>query len=171
MVFTKPLETDIDCNRIENAGDWMVTSNDLYDEDILLWSERQAALLQRAAGGEGLREEEPDWPHIVDEIAGVGRSQLSAVRYLLVQALLNDLKAEAWPLSQKVSDWQAEARGFRGDAAEAITPSMRRRIDIAKLYRRALDRVPDSIDGRPPLPVSGRVPLTLDDLLAGPPEI
>jgi len=148
-----------------------MAGTDLYDEDILLWSERQAELLRRAATSERGNQEAPDWPNIIEEIESVGRSQLSAVRSLLVQALLHDLKAEAWPLSRDVAQWRAEARGFRGDAAEAFTPSMRRRIDVAALYRRALDRLPDSIDGHPPLPVPGQYTVTLDELLAGSPGI
>jgi hypothetical protein len=87
-----------------------MTGVDLYTEDILLWSERQAALLRRAAAGD--RSNEPDWTHVIEEIDAVGRSQLSAVRYLLVQALLHDLKAEAWPQSPQASHWRAEARGL-----------------------------------------------------------
>jgi hypothetical protein len=56
------------------------------------------------------------------------------------------LKAEAWPLSREVPHWQAEARRFRGDAADRFAPSMCQRIDLARLYRRTLpvplERVP-----------------------------
>ena len=37
---------------------------DLYDDDVLLWSERQAALLRRIAAGEPVNEQ-PDWPNII----------------------------------------------------------------------------------------------------------
>ena len=103
--------------------------SDLYESDILDWSEHQAALLRRIAAGERSNDKSPDWPNIIEEIESVGRSQLSAVRSLLVQALLHDLKATAWPVSREVPHWRAEARGLRGDAADALTPSMRQRID------------------------------------------
>jgi hypothetical protein len=140
---------------------------DLYDSDILLWSERQAALLRQAADGMRVNAEAPDWPNIIEEIESVGRSELNAVQSLLVQALLHDLKIAAWPQSRDVPHWRAEARGFRDDAAEAFTPSMRQRIDVAKLYQRALHRLPDSMDGQPPLPVPPICPSTLDELLGG----
>jgi hypothetical protein len=60
--------------------------SDLYDADILEWSERQAALLRRVAAGERVNDTAPDWPNIIEEIESVGRSQLSAVRSLLTQA-------------------------------------------------------------------------------------
>jgi hypothetical protein len=90
-----------------------------YDSDILEWSERQVALLGRRAASELVNEAELDWPNIAEEIESVGRSQLSAVRSYLVQALLHDLKAEAWPLSLVAPGWRAEAIRFRQEAAEA----------------------------------------------------
>lgn len=43
---------------------------------------------------------------------------------------------------------------------------MRQQIDIAKLYKRALQRMPDTIDGQPPLPVPDTCPATLEELLS-----
>jgi hypothetical protein len=139
--------------------------SDLYDDDILLWSERQSDLLRRVAAGEPVNEA-PDWPNIVEEIESVGNEQLHAVRSLLVQALVHILKAQAWPSSREVAHWRSEERRFRGDAADRYAPSMRQRIDLARLYRRALHVMPDVIDDQPPLPVPQTCPITLDDLLA-----
>ena len=141
---------------------------DLYDDDILEWSERQARLLRDVAAGRR-GNETPDWANVIGEIESVGRSQLSAVRSLLVQALLHDLKSAAWPLSRDVPHWRAEARGFRDEAAEAYAPSMRQHIDVAELHRKALRRLPETMDGQPSLPVPDVCPVTLDELLgAGP---
>lgn len=140
-----------------------------YDADILVWSERQAELLRRRAAGELVNEAELDWPNIAEEIESVGSEQLHAVRSLLIQALVHMLKAEAWPLSREVPHWQSEARRFRIDAADRYTPSMRQRIELARLYRRALHVMPETIDGQPPLPVPEVCPLILDELLSGDP--
>jgi len=139
--------------------------SDLYDTDILLWSERQRDLLRRVAAGEPVNEA-PDWPNIIEEIESVGSEQLHAVVSLLRQALIHMLKAEAWPLSREVPHWQAEARRFRIDAADRYAPSMRQRIDIDRVYRQALRGLPETIDGQPPLPVPESCPVTLDELLA-----
>ncbi len=45
---------------------------------------------------------------------------------------------------------------------------MAQRIDVAKLYREALRRMPDSIDDVPPLLVPQVCLVTLEDLLAEP---
>jgi hypothetical protein len=138
---------------------------ELYDADVFEWSQHQAALLRRRAAGELVNEAELDWPNIAEEIESVGRDQLHAVESFLVQALVHDLEAERWPLSGEVSRWRAEARRFRGDATARFTPAMRQRIDLAKVYRRALRALPDQIDGQPPLPVPQACPVTLDELL------
>lgn len=136
-----------------------------YEADILLWSEHQAALLRRRAAGELVNDADLDWPNIAEEIEAVGSEQLHAVTSLLTQALAHMLKAEAWPLSREVPHWQAEERRFRGDATDRSAPSMRQKIDLVKIYRRALRAMPETIDGQGPLPVPNECPVTLDELL------
>src|SRR4051794_29219374 len=110
----------------------MVTGmSDLYDADVLDWSERQAELLRRHAAGERLNEQ-PDWSNIIEEIESVGRSQLSAVQSLLVQAMVHALKAEGWPNTAYVAHWKGEARGFRADARRDFSACIRQRIDIGR---------------------------------------
>jgi hypothetical protein len=140
--------------------------SDLYDTDVLLWSEQQAALLRRRAAGQLINEAELDWPNIAEEIESVGSEQRHAVESLLLQALLHRLKAEAWPLSRDVPHWQSEARLFRAQARRRFVPSMRQRIDVAGLYHDAVKALPDTMDDQPPLPVSEVCPATLDELLA-----
>jgi hypothetical protein len=140
--------------------------SDLYEADILAWSEEQARRLERVAANDRRNDESPDWANIIEEIQSVGHEQLHAVGSLLVQALLHDLKAEAWPLSREVPHWRAEARRFRGDAADRFAPSMRQRLDIGRLYARALRAMPETIDDQPPLPVPQECPMTLDELLS-----
>jgi hypothetical protein len=139
--------------------------SDLHD-DILLWSEHQADLLRRRVAGELVNVAELDWPNIAEEIESVGGEQLHAVESRMVRAPLHDLQATAWPLSRDVPHWRAEARRFRGDAASRFAPSMRQRIDVAKVYRRALRAMPETMDDQPPLPVQESCPVTLGELLA-----
>jgi Domain of unknown function DUF29 len=135
-----------------------------YDDDILIWSEEQATLLRRVAAGE--RVNNVDWENVIEEIESVGSEQLHAVEALLGQALRHMLKAEAWPLHRDAPTWRADAIDFRGQAADRFAPSMRQRLDLAKLYRRALRALPDTLDGQPPLPVPLVCPVTLDELLS-----
>ncbi len=137
----------------------------MYDADVLEWSERQARLLRGTASGEPA-DEAPDWGNIIEEVESAGREQLHAVESFLVQALAHAVKAEAWPLSREVPGWRAEARGFRGEAAARLAPSMRTRLDLGRIYARAIRLLPDTIDGQPLLPVPAACPTTLDALSA-----
>jgi hypothetical protein len=136
----------------------------LYDTDILTWSERQVELLRRIAKGAATNET-PDWANIIEEIDAVGRNEVRACRSLLLQALLHMLKAEAWPLSTAVPHWQSEALVARTGAADAYAPSMREKINLAKIYAQALRALPETIDGVPPLPVDPVCRVTLDEML------
>jgi Domain of unknown function DUF29 len=138
--------------------------SDLYEADVLAWSERQAGLLRRLGAGEQVNDQ-VDWENVAEEIESVGRSQLSVVRSKLVRALAHMLKCEAWPLSREVPHWRAEAVRFRQEAREAYAPSMRQRLDVARMYELALRQLPETIDDQPPLPVPEACPVTLDELL------
>src|SRR4051794_32320403 len=124
-----------------------------YDTDILAWSERQSALLRRRATGELVNDAELDWPNIAEEIEAVGSEQLHAVTSLLVQAIVHRRRAEAGPLGRDVPPGQAEAGGFRDEAADRFAPPMRQKTDMPRLSRGALRVMRETIDGQPPLPV------------------
>ncbi len=133
----------------------------IYDRDILRWADKQAALLRRLAAGERVNAA-VDWPHVIEELQDVGLSELRACESLLRQALVHLLKLHVWP-DGPVAHWRGEIVGFLADAEARFTPAMRRRIDLGKLYRRAVQQVAAEGDV-PPLPPS--CPWTLDALLA-----
>jgi hypothetical protein len=72
--------------------------DDLYDRDILNWSQHQADLLRRVARGE--RVNGVDWAHVVEEIEDVGLSELHSVQSFLNLILVHLLKIHGWPDNQ-----------------------------------------------------------------------
>ena len=138
--------------------------SDVYETDILVWSEAQAALLRRLAAGERVNGE-IDWPNVIEEIESVGNEQLHAVSSLLTQAIIHRLKAIAWPEARDVDNWRADAERFAGDAADRFVPSMRQRLDIAHIYRRAVRAVPATMYGAPSPSLPSACPWSLDELL------
>ena len=48
-----------------------MSDSNLYDTDILTWSERQAELLRRRATGELVNYADLDWPNIAEEVGPV----------------------------------------------------------------------------------------------------
>jgi hypothetical protein len=146
----------------------MTRMSDLYDTDILQWSEQQADLLRRRDAGELVNDAELDWSNIAEEIEDVGRSMLYAVGSHLTLALRHDLKAEAWPRSLLEPSWRAEARLHRRLARKKFTPGMRQKLDLAELYADALAGLPEELDATAPLPVPQTCPVTLEELLGEP---
>jgi len=73
-----------------------MSASDLYEADILKWSEQQSRLLRRLAAGARVNDQ-VDWEHVVEESESVGHEQLHAVSALLVQAMIDRLKAIGWP--------------------------------------------------------------------------
>lgn len=138
--------------------------SDLYDTDVVTWSERQAALLRRVAAGERINDQ-VDWENVIEEVESVGQSQIDAVESLLFQAFLHDLKAQAWPLARDVPGWRGDARGFRAQARRKYRASMRQKLDIIGIYADALQALPDAQDGAASLAVPQVCPVTLDELL------
>ena len=110
--------------------------DDLYDRDVLAWSEHQADLLRRLARGE--RVNDLDWEHVVEEIEDVGLSELHAVESHL--ELVAGASAEGAGLAgQPIGEPLARgARGVPKDASRRFAPSMRQRIDLASAYRSAV---------------------------------
>ena len=139
--------------------------SELYETDVVEWSEHQAALLRRLAAGERVNDQ-VDWANVVEEIESVGNEQVHAVNSLLMQAMAHRLKAMGWPDARDVPNWQADARRFAIEAADRFTPSMRQRLDGARIYRRALRTLPDSMDGQSAVTLPPECPWSLDELLA-----
>jgi hypothetical protein len=138
----------------------------LYERDVLAWSQHQADLLRRLGRGE--RVNDIDWAHVAEEIEDVGLSELHSVESFLNLILLHLLKIEAWSDSSVVDHWHAEILAFQRNAKRRFAPSMRQRIDLAGLYRDALDqlRAGDRRNATPrPWPEVN--PFTLDELMNG----
>ena len=76
-----------------------------YDTDVLLWSERQAALLRRMGAGERVNDQ-VDWPNVAEEIESLGRSQRRELRSRLLTILLHLIKLQASPATDPRPGWK-----------------------------------------------------------------
>jgi hypothetical protein len=140
--------------------------DDLYDRDVLAWSERQADLLRRVARGE--RVNDIDWDHVVEEIEDVGLSELHAVHSYLRQMLAHLLKLRGWPDSAVCDHSRNEVATFQVDAIARCAPSMQRRIDLPRSYELAQRQIAPMRRGDPAgVPAPSVCPVTLDHLLTG----
>lgn len=139
--------------------------DDLWRTDTYTWSLQQADRLRRLRAGE--RVNDLDWENVIEEIESVGRSQLEAVRSLLVQSVLHLMKARAWPGHPATRKWRVDAADFLIQAQEAYRPSMAQVIDLPGALAYARKRLPwQRFTTAPqPLPEGGVIPL---DALANP---
>src|SRR5262245_23156349 len=141
----------------------------LYDDDILLWSEQQAAAIRRL--GRNAREipNELDIENVAAEIESVGRSELAAVESYLELILVHLIRLLVEPDSTSVRHWRGEIVGFHANAKRRYSPSMRRRIDVNALWRSAREQSLLAYEGMQHERVaalSTETPFAIDELLA-----
>jgi hypothetical protein len=111
--------------------------SDLYDEDIVLWSERQGELLRRRAAGELVNEAELDWPHIAEEIESMGRAEQERLISRLAVLLAHLLKWRFQP-DRRGNSWHLTILEQRRRSRRIVSrnPSLRPRLDdiLAEAY-------------------------------------
>jgi hypothetical protein len=115
-----------------------MADSDLYDSDILAWSEEQAAALRGLTGRPDLPNQ-LDLAHIAEEIEDVGTSERNSVASLAEQILTHALKALIDPFSVSAEHWKAEIETWQGDLERRFGRSMNQRIDIGNLWRRSVN--------------------------------
>jgi len=141
----------------------------LYDDDILEWSEEQAAALRHVARTQPGISNGIDWGNVAEEIETVGRSEFAAVQSFVRLILVHIIKAVSVLETSSVLHWRKEVVAFHRDLLDRVTPSMQTRLDIDKLWQQARQQADAD------LAVYGQVvgaslpkqcPIRIDDILA-----
>jgi hypothetical protein len=113
---------------------------DLYQDDILLWSERQAQLLRQHAVS--ARTNDPiDWPNIIEEIESVGRSERAALASHVRIILEHLAKLEASPATAPRAGWHETIVRARADIADLLEDSPSLAPSLPDVCARQLRRV------------------------------
>ena len=132
-------------------GGGLASHSDLYGDDILLWSEKQGALLRRLSVGERVNDQ-VDWPHVVEEIEEVGRdrAQRSAnsptdpkaeiarltARLAAAEAKVEEFRARLDDMAAELADAQAELAAAQ-DQAEAASARAVAAVEAEQAVRQA----------------------------------
>jgi hypothetical protein len=123
--------------------------NDLYDTDLLQWSEHQGALLRRRAADELIDEAELDWPHVADEIGALGKSERSALVSHIATIVEHLAKLETSPAIEPRIGWQETVPRARADVTDIPenSPSVRPTLGevVARQHAWALRLVAGSL--------------------------
>jgi hypothetical protein len=141
----------------------------LYEEDILQWSEQQAAAIRRLGRTNRYVPNELDIENVAEEIESVGRSELAAVKSHIRLIFLHLVKLVVEEGPEAAPHWRGEILAFHSEMIERYAPSMRQRIDIDAIWRSAREQSMLAYEGPQQHLVTGlpvRCPFTLDDLLA-----
>lgn len=141
----------------------------LYDDDILLWSEQQAAAIRKLGTTRRDLPNELDIENVAEEIESVGRSELAAVKSYVRLIFLHLIKLVVEAGAQAAPHWRSEIVGFHTDMIGRYAPSMRQRIDLDEIWRSAREQSMLAYEGAQQQIVaelSMRCPFSLDDLIA-----
>jgi len=150
--------------------DRVLPARTLYETDLYLWTQAQAALLRSGRPGD------IDWHHLAEEIESVGGSQKAEIRSRLAILLQHLLKWEFQPEKRKYG-WRASIveQRLQIDGLMDISPSLRSWPEavLAKSYRLARTRAADETglpEGRFPESCPYALALILDEgFYPGPP--
>lgn len=144
-----------------------MTDTTLYDDDILTWSEQQAAALRSLSQRADLSNV-VDWANVIEEIESLGRREWKGVESQIRNALRHILKGYCDPASLSCQAWSIEADGFLDEARGEFKNSMRQQIDVDRAWQRAFRDAARELrpyGARIPPGLPHRSPFTLDEIL------
>lgn len=112
---------------------------DLYDQDLVLWSEEQGRAL-RAAAGAGWNAP-IDWENVAEEIESLGRSERHALASHIALVIEHLLKLQASPATEPARGWRDTIRRVRQKIEEVLEESPSLRCEVAGLIVKQTSRV------------------------------
>jgi hypothetical protein len=115
-----------------------MADSDLYETDILVWSEQQAAALRSLASRRDLPNE-LDLANVIEEIEDVGKSEFHSVESLVENILTHLVLLAADPEAPATRGWIAEITAWNLALRRRISPSMRGRLDMQALWSGAVE--------------------------------
>ncbi len=112
----------------------------LYDDELLLWSEQQAAAIRKLGRRGRNVPNELDIENVAEEIESVGRSELAAAKSHIRLVFLDLIKLFVEAGSEAPPHWRGEIVPFHSEIVGRYAPSMRQRIDVDELWRSAREQ-------------------------------
>jgi ABC-type hemin transport system ATPase subunit len=112
-------------------------SSDLYERDFLAWTRAQVAALRRLAAMRP--NEQLDYPHLIEEIGDLGRSERDAVRSHVRTIIEHCLKLQHSAAAEPRPGWMSRIGRTRAELEDKLSASLRRdlRLQLPRLYAQA----------------------------------
>jgi hypothetical protein len=108
-----------------------------YDTDLLLWSERQAALLRRAAAGERVNDQ-VDWENVAEEIESLGKSDRRELTNRIRTILTHLIKLQTSPATEPRPGWHETIIEQRAEIRTLLEDSPSLRPTVPTIIAREL---------------------------------
>ncbi len=131
------------------------SSPTFYDIDYHLWLETTIEQL-RSGYFSAL-----DLENLIEELESMGRSDLRTANSLIKQIIIHRLKLDHLPDIDPRKHWCKEINNFKEHLEDLLSPSLKAKIDLEKLYQRAKREI--LVDYTLELPQT--CPYALDNLL------
>jgi hypothetical protein len=140
-----------------------ITTAPSREDDPFAWALELAAKVRHRQGALALSDREA-LSEFLEEWA---EEMLAAVRSQMVNLLSHAAKVANTRNPDVIGHWRSECIEFHDRLVDAYRPSMRDKIDIASLWRRAQRKVDASFrDNGEPLPTpAAQCPVTIDELI------
>jgi Domain of unknown function DUF29 len=109
------------------------TARTLYEEDLYLWAQAQAALLRDRRFGE------LDLANLIEEVEDLAGAMRRSVRNRTITIMMHLLKLQHSPATDPRLGWRETIRTQRTRLLNDLTPSLRRELagELAEVYARA----------------------------------
>ena len=136
---------------------------DLYERDFYAWTQDQAARLRSLAGDNRF-----DVDNVAGEIEDLGASALGAVQSHVENVFVHLLKLTYSPATDSRPHWIDEAFRYQSEIVNQYTASMRQKIDLDRIWRKAVRRAHVSLisHGEAGIEDVPPNPFTLEHILA-----
>ncbi len=130
--------------------------SNLYETDFVKWAFEQA----KALSEHDIKS--LDWSNLKEEIEALGREQLNAINSLLKQVIIHRLKLDYLQDELNHNHWESDMNVFVDQIEDKLTPTLKNKIDISKIYAR---RKRDVLKQCLKLNIPKNCPYSLGDLL------
>ncbi len=147
-----------------------MSDRSLYDDDILLWSEQQAAVIRRMGQTRPDLSLGLDIENIAEEVESVGKRELWAVEESIRSIFLHLIRLLFEPTAIAAPQWRSDVIEFHCRIKDRYAPSMRQRIDMNALWCSAHDQLTLGYGKTPAAEVLASLPrecsFTIDEMIA-----
>lgn len=140
-----------------------------YDDDFYAWTQDQAKALRALLRHSGSLPVKVDLGAVAEEIEDLGKAELHTVVGLTQQIFIHLIKSASAPHARALGHSRSEATNFSVRLNERYVPSMRRKINMQRIWPGAVKIAGATLEaheGRLVRKLPERCPFTIEEIVA-----